>query len=141
MIPAITKAMVTLMINSLLFEEDEDVIGTESRTQTSFSRTVPGPHLSSRTQTSFSRTVPGPHSLLEIFSTIGSSTIGSSTIGSSTIGSSTELLNTEPIISKSSVPEGTVMVKLLLCEVAWISSEIASSPSARMKKDHQHHHK
>ena len=98
------------MINSLLFPDDEDVTGAESRTHAPSSKIVPGPHLWSKIQISSSKIVPGPHSLLGIFSTIGSSTIGSSTIGSSTIGSSTELLNAEPIISKSSVPKGTVMI-------------------------------
>ena len=60
------------MINSLLFPDDEDVTGVESRTHASSSRIVPGPHLWSKTQILFSRIVPGPHSLLGIFSTIGS---------------------------------------------------------------------
>ena len=64
------------MINSLLFPDDVDLDGVESRTQTSFSRIVPGPHLSSRTQTSFSRIVPGPHSLVEGVSITGVSIKG-----------------------------------------------------------------
>ena len=42
--------------------------------------------------------------------------------------------NTEPIISNSSVPEGTSILKDLLLEVVCISLETVSSPSAKTKK-------
>ena len=61
-------------------------------------------------QTSFSRTVPGPHSFVRGVSVTGVSVTGVSVTGVSvtgvsvTDGSSFEIPNTEPIISNSSVP-------------------------------------
>ena len=42
-IPAITNATITPMINSLLFPDEVDLTGVESRIHTSFSRIVPVP--------------------------------------------------------------------------------------------------
>ena len=49
--------------------------------------------------------------------------------------------NTEPIISKSSVPEGISIVKVLLFVVVCISLETVSSPFAKTRSSHPDHHK